>query len=500
MEAVLTLGQFPKPLAKMVRVAADVARMHRCALFLVGGFVRDHFLGRESWDLDFAISADPLRFSQEVAEKIGGRFVPLHFEPPTGRIVRWDEEAPDATADFTELRGDWKEDARHRDFTCNALYVDALKLVERQRAPVQDPLGGLKHLRQRLLVLPHRRVLCDDPVRILRAFRFATTLQFQITSDTLSAISSSVLLLLNVPAERILMEWAWILQAEAASEALLAMDASGVLSAVLPELEKLKEVPAAGYHHLDGFHHTIEAVRMVERAINAETEDEALNALLKKVRDVFWAQFGYKRYGVWVLKFAALLHDIAKPATMTWDEEGNLHFYGHERVGAEMAAKIAERMKLSRREQELVVALVGAHMRPINLAGGRQLTDRALRRFWRDLSDVGGIYCVALSAADLMATRGKDMTEEHRQRHYYVLRRLMETFFALKEARERIRLITGDEIMERYGIPPSPLVGKALRLIEEAVYDGRVQTKEEAWTLLDAAMAEWRKEEGRKLS
>ena len=487
-----SLERMPKALATMVRAAAEVARARRCPLYLVGGFIRDYLLGRESWDLDFVVASEPISFGEEVAKKLGARFVPLHFDPPTARIVRWDEEALEATADFTELvRGDLREDASHRDFTCNALYVDAVELAEKGTAPVLDPLGAFSHLSSRSLVLPNRRVLRDDPVRILRAFRFAATLDFNIAPETKEAITASAPLLLNAPPERVLMELAWILQSPSAHRQILLMDETGVLTILLPELLKLKEIPAAGYHHLDGFNHTGEAMRMVDKVVRGETEDEKLNELLGKVEEKFHLRFGYKRYGIWVLKFAALLHDIAKPLTMTFDEEGDIHFYGHEKVGAEMAERICERFKLSRREREVVTALVRSHMRPVGLAGAKQLTERALRRFWFNLGDLVGIYCVALSAADLMATRGPDMTQEQRERHYFVLRRLMETYFAIQEARERVRLITGDEIMQRYQIPPSPLVGRALRLIEEAVLDGRVSNKDEAWSLLDEAMKEW---------
>ena len=492
-QTVVILEQLPKALVTVIRAAAGVAQAHRCPLYIVGGFVRDFLLGRESWDLDLAVGTEPLSFASEVTERLGARFVPLHFDPPTGRIVRWDEEHPDATADFTEFRGDLKEDALHRDFTCNSLFVDAIELAQKGIAPVLDPIGGMRHLGERLLVLPNRRVLQEDPVRILRAFRFAATLDFQIAPETKAALAVSAPLLLNAAPERVMMEFAWMLQTPSAHEQLFLMDETGVLTVLLPELLKLKEIPAAGYHHLDAFNHTIEAVKMTERVMRCETEDEGLNNLLAKVEDAFNVRFGYKRYGSWVLKFATLLHDIAKPQTMNIDEEGNLHFYEHEKIGAEMTEEICERFKTSRREKETIVALVRNHMRPVGLSGVRYLTDRSLRRFWRNLGETVGIYCVALSAADLMATRGPEMTQEQRERHYFVLKKLMETYFALQEAKERVRLINGDEIMERYQIPPSPLVGKAIRFVEDAFLEGRIKTKEEAWSILDEAMREWLK-------
>lgn len=486
-----SLDQMPKILVTVVQAASEVAKAHRCSLYLTGGIIRDFLLGRESLDLDFAVSAEPVSFASEVARRLGARFIPLHFDPPTGRITRWDDECPDATADFTELRADLKEDALHRDFTCNALFVDAVELAQKGLAPVLDPLGGVQHLEQRLLVLTNRRVLQDDPVRILRAFRLAANLNLQIASETKVAISSSAPLLLNAAPERVTMEWAWTLQTPSAHDQLLLMDETGVLMVLLPELSKLKEIPAAGYHHLDGFNHTIEAVKMIEKVVRGETEDEELNDLLAKIQEAFKIRFGYKRYGIWVLKFATLLHDIAKPQTMQVDEEGGIHFYGHEKIGAEIAEQICERFKTSRRERETTVALVRSHMRPVGLAGARSLTDRALRRFWRDLGETVGIYCVALSAADLMATRGPEMTREKRERHYFALRKLMETYFAIQEAKKYVKLITGDEVMERYQVSPSPLVGKALKLVENAVLEGQIKTKEEAWALLDEAMSRW---------
>ncbi len=474
-----------------MEVAVAVAQRHKTPLYLVGGFLRDWVLGHFSWDLDFVVATDPIAFAGEVAERLPARFVLLSLQPPTGRVTRWEPGRPDACVDFTQLEGSIFDDARRRDFTCNALFVDVITLVEQKQAPFLDPLGGLQHLRQRVLMPSHEQVLREDPLRLLRAFRLAATRGLSIAPETMIAIRQAAPSLPTVASERLAMELSWILQAPNAHEQLLAMDQAEVLAHLLPELMDLKKVPAVGYHHLDGFHHTIEAVRCAELVMKAQTENCQLNELLKKVTNAFQQPFGYQRSGAWVLKFATLLHDIAKPQTMTVDEEGDLHFYGHERVGAEIAEQICHRFRLSRKERELVVTLVRSHMRPVGLAGAKDLTERALRRFWRELGDLAGIYCVALSAADLMGTRGPEMTEERRQRHYHVLVRLLETYFALQEARQRIRLITGDEVMARYHIPPSPLVGKALRLVEEAVLEGRVQTKEQAWALLDEVIPKW---------
>lgn len=492
----LRLDQMPEPLAQLVKAAATLANQHRLRLYLVGGWLRDFVMAASGEghgdaspsDIDFAVSSDPLPFVEELAKRVGGRVVRLHDDLPTVRLARWLQDNPDAVADFTALQGDLESDLRRRDFTCNALAVDAIELTQHGEAIILDPLSGLQHIAERVLVLTHKRALQDDPVRILRAFRFAATFGFAIAAETKGALAEAAPLLLNAAPERLTMELAQIFQTPQAAEMLALMDEVGVLTFLLPELMPLKEVPAAGYHHLDGFCHTLEAVRQIERVLRAETEDEGLNALLSQVRDAFNERFGYRRTGVWVVKFATLLHDIGKPETMTVGDDGSVHFYGHEKVGAEKAEAICRRLRLSRREQGVIVSLVRYHMRPVSLAGARPLTERALRRFWHDLGELAGIYCVALSAADLMATRGTAMTEERRQRHYFVLRRLLETHFALREMRQRPRLVTGHEIMERYGIGPSPLVGQALRLVEEAILDGRVRTKEDAWQLLDETL------------
>jgi putative nucleotidyltransferase with HDIG domain len=509
----LRLDQMPEPLAQLVKAAATLANQHRLRLYLVGGWLRDFvatgdwrlatgiqslIANRQSLDIDFAVSSDPLPFVEQLAKQVGGRVVRLHDDLPTVRLARWLEDNPDAVADFTALQGDLESDLRRRDFTCNALAVDAVELTQHGEAPILDPLNGLRHIAEGVLVLTHKRALQDDPVRILRTFRFAATLGFAIVPETKVALTEAAPLLLNAAPERLTMELAWTLQTPQAAEMLALMDETGVLTFLLPELMPLKEVPAAGYHHLDGFCHTLEAVRQTERVLRGETEDDEFNALLSQVRDTFNERFGYRRTGVWVVKFATLLHDIGKPETMTVGDDGSVHFYGHEKVGAEKAEAICQRLRLSRREKGIVVSLVRYHMRPVSLAGARHLTERALRRFWRDLGDLAGIYCVALSAADLMATQGAAMTDEHRRRHYFVLRRLLETHFALQEMRQRPRLVTGHEIMERYGIGPSPLVGRALRLVEEAILDGRVQTKDEAWRLLDEVMAQWLAEASQK--
>ncbi len=485
----ITWDDLPEYHQKVIAIAGKRAKEEHRPVYLIGGWLRDFLMGRgRGKECDLVFGGDPASLAGYLQRCLGGRIVRLHSEPVTVRLVGWQGAPEGAQLDVSQLGASLEKDLYRRDFTVNALTADLIVLLERGSAPIIDFLGGLDHLRRRELVLISPEALKDDPIRCLRAFRFWATHHLTPSQQTLHHISRHAGRLKREAAERIVLDLSYIFQSATPFPLLKALKETEVLTAVVPELDDLKFVPAIGYHHLNGIDHTLCAVAMTDRVLAGDTDDRELNRLLVQHRISFDDEIAGGRKRVWTLKMATLLHDIGKPATMQWESDGSVHFYGHEITGSEMTDQICRRLKLARKETETLVKLVRHHMRPAQLAGVQSLTVKALRRIWRDLGDQDGLALVFLSAADLMATRGPAMTEDQRRHHYEVLKRLLLELEVIREMQRRPRLISGHDVMERYRIGPGPLVGEALRQVEEAALEGRVETREEAFQFLDEIM------------
>lgn len=495
--------ELPKEHWDAITCAMSVAEQLSARAYIAGGFVRDLFLGTVSDDIDIAVSADPFTYGIALASALSGRFVPLHEEPRTARVVKR-YRSKILQLDITAIRTTLEDDLLNRDFTVNsmAIPIEAIKRMSGFiEAVVQFPEASpcYDDLTRRIIRMHsghEARLIKDDPLRMLRAFRFAATFGFEIHENLLNAIKTHSSLILSSSWERIRDEFALTLQSQNGSSMLALMDECNLLSHLLPELDDLKNVPAEGYHHLDGFRHSLETVKFIELLLSgtAWIEDKwsdigtALYDALKPHIEHYMQPLVERRISLFALKMAALLHDVGKPLTMCRDEEGDLRFFKHDAAGAELAEQICVRFKLSKRETYLITQAVRRHMQPLWLARDKMPSERALRRFWMRDDERVGMTVILVSLADMLATRGVEMTTEHMTDHIRVLLELIKVNERLKELRAYPKLVNGHEVMKRYGIPQGPLVGKALRMVREAQIAGRVKTREDAFTLLDEIM------------
>ena len=420
------------------RAAADVG----VRAWVVGGYVRDKLLGRHHFDLDLVVEdGDAVALARRVAEL-------AHAGPPAtferfgtaqvtlpGRLVefvdaRAESYAPDSRKPNVR-RATLEEDLRRRDFTVNTLLMDL-------DGNVQDPLRGRKDLESRVLRTPAdpMQTFSDDPLRMLRAIRFAGELGFTLAPDLLPAMRrlQSRLAPPVISVERIADELRRMLGSARPRLALELLDESELLGVILPEIEAGKGVPQSGYHTHDVFGHTLLTV--------AGTPPDLL------------------------LRVAALFHDAGKPATA----KGDGTFLGHEEVGARIAKEALERLRFAQKEIDVVVGLVRLHLRPVFYRS--DWTDGAVRRLARDAGPLLD-RLMALARADIAASAYPEPEK---------LDELQARLDAVRTERpSRLQpLVSGEDIMRLRGIGPSPEVGRIKQKLEELVIDGEIAPEREA--------------------
>ena len=446
--------QFPDILQKFGSIA-DQLKMR---LYVVGGYVRDLILAeRNHKDIDFTVVGDALTLARTlkqnfkatnftVYERFGTAMLEIgdyKFEFVTAREESYAQDSRKPSV----KKADLASDLSRRDFTINTL---AVGLNGNNWGEMVDPHSGLEDIKKGILRTPldPEKTFDDDPLRILRAIRFATVLNFKIESKTKNAITNMASRLEIVSRERITDELFKILAADRPSVGFYLMDELNVIPFILPEMEKMKGVEQRkDFHHKDVFFHTLKVLDNV-----AEVSKEL------------------------PLRLTALLHDIAKPRTKRFDEKLGWTFHGHDEIGARMVEKIAKRLLFSKDLKEYLQKLIRLHLRPIFLAT-EGVTDSAIRRLCvaagEELDDL-----IALCRADI-TSGNPNRVRDHLSNFDFVMKRV-------EEVREKDQLrqfqspVRGDKIMEVCEIPPGRLVGELKHAIEEAILDGKIPNEYDA--------------------
>lgn len=439
-------------------------------VYLVGGYVRDMMLGRETRDIDIAVEGSALEVARRAAAALGGSFVPLDQKRGIARVV-----VGGLSLDFVPLKGEICHDLAGRDFT-----IDAMALT--LDGQVVDPFGGRQDVEARLIRALGEEVFEEDPARLLRAVRLAGELGFEIDVSTQAWISSHAAELRRVAGERAREELMRLLSLPRAGEGINLLDRLGLLLVLIPELGEAKGVGQPPEHYWDVYMHSLAAVGAVGFLLRQGNgwPEEALESLPcgPSLQEHFGALLGgFPRWAH--LKLAALLHDIGKPRKKT-EEGGRIRFIGHAQEGAEMLQIVMERLRFSRREIELVQTMVLHHLRPAQMGrDGEPPTRRAIYRYFRDTGEAA-IDTLFLSLADHLATRGPRLDIAEWQRHARA------TAFVLEEHLRSLsevlppKLIDGHDIMQLFHLRPGPLIGELLEGLREAQAAGEVSSREEA--------------------
>ncbi len=438
-------------------------------IYLVGGCIRDTLLGRETIDFDFAVEGSGLEYAKLFAESLNATFVPLKLDE--GRVVYRRR----LVFDFSGLgTNKIEEDLRKRDFTINAIAARLEDILQRKWRLI-DPTSGVKDLQSKKIRMVSQNSLPDDPLRILRAFRFASQLDFEIDGKTLKAAKANSHLLTRVAGERISCEIFLILQTESSWSYVKKMSDSNILLVLFPELRQMDKL----LPRIELLEHSIFCLKELEGILAGERK-VGFDKMELQVR----SYFEWKRKKP-LLKLATLFHDIGKPDTFSADKEGKIHFYGHDLLGEKLLVPILkERLRMSKRETTTITHLVRYHMRPHLLGREKELTQRAMRRFFADLQEEW-VGVLLLAVADALATENGDVSK---------LKRLILQLVRFREEQEEKgkiqRLISGDDLIRELHLEPGPEFREILERVEEEQLEGRISTREEALELLRKMLGE----------
>jgi poly(A) polymerase len=460
-----------------VRAAREALAGRRA--WLVGGFVRDRLLGRESIDIDVVVDGDPGPAARAIA-RAGGRAACFALSEEFGS---WRVVARDGAwqVDVEPLRGATiEEDLGLRDFTVNAI---AQELAH--ETPI-DPLGGIADLRARRLRMAGPSAFAEDPLRILRLVRVAVELGFEADQQALRAAAEQARGLEGVSGERVFMELRRIVAAEEVRRGLEMLRALGATAVVLPELSALAGVEQSHFHHLDVYEHTLEVLQRTAELTHSHhspVADELAHALgdaRGEVEVLLAEPLADSMTRAEALRWGALLHDAAKPLTRAVDpQDGRVTFMGHDRIGAELARTVLSRLRASERLRAHVAALVRHHLRLGFLVHEPQpLSRRTVYAYLRTCQPVE-VDVTLLSLADRLATRGKS-SQRAIQAHLTLARGLLADALRWHAGGPPQPLLRGDELAREIGIPVGPQVGELLELLSAARYTGEIHTREQA--------------------
>ena len=425
--------------------------------WLVGGAVRDRLLGRPTDDVDLALEGDPRKAARAIARATGGAAFQL-----SGAFGAWRVVGPDHAwhVDLVTLRDDDIEaDLAARDFTINAM---AEPLAG---GDLLDPHGGRADLEARLVRMVSEQALEEDPLRTLRAIRLVTELDLELDPETGAATSRHAPAIDTVAPERVFGELKRVVTAARAREGLRLMDAYGLTEAVLPELAALRGVEQNEFHHADVLGHTLEVLDAVAALERGELGDNVAVLLARPLADEL------TRGGA--MRFAALLHDAAKPQTRGVRPDGRVTFIGHDEVGAELARDVLRRLRASQRTVDYVAALTLHHLRLGFLVHEQPLERRSIWRYLRATAPYSDDVTI-FTVADRLATRGRN-ADDAITAHVSLAREMLAADRGPAEP-----LIRGDDLARELGIVPGPQLGQLLAQLEEDRYAGEIATREEA--------------------
>ena len=459
--------------------------------YLVGGYLRDGLISRDNEDIDLAVSGDIEAVAQALVEELGGSYFHLGHEEGIVRIIVFQSDIS-LQIDIAQLRGVIEEDLLLRDFTLDALALP-IEAFDGKWDPSSliDPTGGYKDLKNKVLRAASPTVFRDDPLRLLRGPRLAAEIGLTIEEKTDAEIRAYAHLLPGASAERIREEFCKIIEAPNPGASIRTLDRLGLLQVFLPEVAALIDVDQPKEHYWDVFDHSVETLAALDRFfeegeffIPLGWEGPTLGLPWEpRVEEHFLGEVGDLPRTT-LVKIAGLFHDLAKPATKTFEDTGRMRFFGHAEKGAEMSKAIMERLRFGSAAILLVCKMVEEHLRPGQWSDGDLPTSRAIYRYFRDLGPAA-IDTIYLNLADHIAARGPMLLKESWKQHIESVKYVLERYFEQVEKVSQPRLITGHDIIDRFNLKPGPEIGEMLDAIEEAQASDEISTRDQAFDYIE---------------
>ncbi len=460
--------------------------------YVVGGYLRDVLLGRASRDIDIAIASDVASVGKRLAGKLDGSFFLLDAERQIGRIALQEEHSVLHYVDLTSYSGDIREDLGRRDFTIDAMALPLTSTAADLRSDLLDAFNGVADLSARSIRAVQDDVFKNDGLRLLRAVRLCAELDFEIDAHTAEVARRDASYLASASAERQRDELMRIMETPRAGQAMYQLDELGLLCLLIPEICIGKEVVQPKEHYYDVFDHNLQTVVALDLILTERppTTQAALTLWQEVWQSFIWPEDvrthwrdivtdGFTRAAL--LKFAGLLHDVAKPYTKTVEKDGRTRFFGHDHIGAETATDIMHRLRFSGAAIRLVSIMIEEHLRPPQMAQNGLPSRRALYRYYRDAGEAA-TDVLFLSLADHMAARGPDLDLREWRVHIALMNYICKNQYEEQISRPQ-RLLTGNDLMKALGLPPGPAIGRLLRAIEEAYAAGEIGTRDDALAL-----------------
>lgn len=448
-------------------------------IWLVGGSIRDLVCGKDKIpDLDLAVSFDPVPLAREYSRRKRAGFVVLDDERQVVRVVK-SYDSLHYNVDIARFRAENIEaDLRARDFTINAMAARINPPLADSCLEIFDPLNGFQDLANKQIRQCSAQLFSDDPLRLMRAFRFAAILDAEFSPELMPLVKEQAQLLQGVSGERIRDELFKVLACDKSHYWIEQMHKTGLMGTFLPELSDCEGIAQNEWHHLDVFHHSILTLKNLEE-IRPHPEKFSWWPQLKSYlaepisagRD-FWQ----------TLKLGCLLHDLGKPACKKTDSEnGRVIFHGHEMEGVHLCKAIAERLRLSCNELHFLQKIVKNHMRPgVILQQG--ISDKRLFRYY---SETGrdGVAIALLSLADRMSAQG-DLSEKDLEEFSAGIYSIIDEFYQQQRKPKRAPLLTGADLIKELQLKPGPRFKELLEALAEAQYTGEITNREQALAMV----------------
>lgn len=433
--------------------------------YIVGGFVRDVLTNKKSPDRDLIIcNCDVEKFSKSLADRLNAHYIELD---PVNKIYRIVLENKIDYLDITcPIENSFEKDIKRRDLTINAIAYD----INKQK--FVDLVGGLNDIKDKKIKGISDKNFEDDPLRLLRIFRFYAKTGFEIEGN-LIVLAKKLYKKINLPAkERVAVELLKMFEGKYCDLALLKLDECGLLEEIFPIYNEVKKIPPNSHHHLPLILHLIESVKQVQLLYENSSNEVKEYLETEKYGSVQELAF---------LKLATFLHDIGKPSCWTIEEDTGRHrFIQHDLIGSNLVVPILKKLKFSKKQIEYIKTLIKYHIYPSSLVSAPDVTEKAFMKFYRKM-DGYVVDVILLAMADRLSARGEKVTDEMVNNNINSLTKLLNDYLSTyKDMKPLEKLLDGCEIMDILEIKQGPKLGEVIKALQEAQISGDVNTKDEA--------------------